>query len=489
MGLTDRIVRGLTASLVGRVVYMLANAALLIALTRYLMAPATYGLLYLALSVLGVAKLFGSMGIPKAGARYVTEFAETDPGQVPYVLRRTLLFSGLLVTVAATVLVAVRGQVAGLLGEPDLTPLLLLGGGYLVLAMVASFPRMMFQAFNRVGYSALVRAIEGVGRLGFAVGFVLLGFGAVGALAGYLAAFVVAGVVGFLLLYVKFYRAYSATGSPDSDLSRRILGYSVPITITRGADVLDSKVDTILVGALLNPAAVAFYTLARQIAAFTTSPAMSLGYVLSPALGEQNAAEAEDVAARLYERSLAYVLLLYVPAAVGLALVARPLVRYVIGTQYMGAVPVLQVLCLFVVVFAVNTITSNSLDYLGRASVRARARGMTALANAGLNVLLIPVLGVVGAAIATVITYTTYTVANVYFIHETLGLRLRWLAARIGLIGVVAVGMASIVVVGRQYVTNLSTLAAVICSGLAAWLLLSIVSGLLEPREVVEKLS
>jgi len=203
----------------------------------------------------------------------------------------------------------------------------------------------------------------------------------VGALFGYVAGLAVSTVFGAYVVYTRFYADYDRAEEPAEGLSRRMLEYSIPLTATRGANVLDKKVDTILVGILLNFTAVGYYTLAKQVSNFVAMPAASFGFTISPALGEQKNKQNLERASRLYEQSLEYVLLAYVPAVVGLALVAEPMIRYIFGTDYLGAVPVVQVFRGFILVNAVNKITSDGLDYLGRArsgpSSRRRCRCRT----------------------------------------------------------------------------------------------------------------
>lgn len=486
--LADRLATGLKASLVSGLVRSGANAALIVLLTRYLLDPTEYGLLFLALSVVGVVAFLGTLGLPKSTARYVTEFGETAPDQVrPLLVRATLLLAVLSVVVGLA-LVATGGRLARYLGEPSITPLLVVGGGYVVARAFNNYLSLLFQGFNRVTWSAAMTIVSNVVRLGAVVALVALGWGALGALVGYVLGFVAAVLLGGYVVVTRFYPSFPR-GEAEPELLERLLRYSVPLTATRAANVLDRRIDTILVGVILTPAAVGFYTVAKQVTQFTAVPVAAFGFTVSPALGEQAAAGNVGRARRLYETSLRHVLAFYVPAAAGLILVAEPVVRHVFGASYLGAVPVLQVFGGFVIVNAVNKVTSDGLDYLGRARSRAVAQGSMAAANAGLNVLLLPIMGVVGAAVATVVTYSVYTAANVYFIHLELTLGLGRLARDLATIGVVAAGVALPVVLLRPYVSGVVTMLALVAAGTAVWAALSVVTGLLDVRRVVEFLA
>jgi O-antigen/teichoic acid export membrane protein len=211
----------------------------------------------------------------------------------------------------------------------------------------------------------------------------------------------------------------------------------------------------------------------------------SLGFTISPALGEQQSANQTKRAARLYEESFKHVSLLYIPGAVGLVLIAEPLIRHVVGVEYLGAVPVLQILSIFILVNAVNLITTDSLDYLGRARIRAIAKGLTAIANFFLNLLLLPLLGVAGAAAATVITFTAYTATNVLVIHRELDLQLVKMARDAAVVSGISLAMGLVVFLTLPHISGLLTLAGVVAAGFLVWAALSIAIGLIDVHEAI----
>lgn len=488
MSLAERVTRGLKATFASEVIYALANGALILVLSRYLMEPDEYGLLYFTISILGIVGLLGTLGVPNSAARYVTEYAEVDEQQVPLIVRRSVLYVSALSVTVSILLILFSGRIAAYVGQQPLTYMLVIGAGYVVFRSLTTFCTLIFQGLNRVDLSAVIRTVDALSRFVFAVAFVLVGFGAAGALAGYVLGYIVAAGVGLAILYRKYYVALPSAESLEDGLQRRIIEYSVPLTATQGANVLDKQIDTFLVGIFLTNAAVGFYTLAKQFAEFVVTPVSALGFTISPAYGEQKAKNQITQASRLYEESMRYVLLLYVPGAAGLALVADPLIRHLIGTDYLGAVPVLQVLSIFVIFKAINKITSNGLDYLGRARERAIAKGVTSIANFVLNLILIPTVGVVGAAIATVITYSIYTLVNVAIMHQEFEIRNRALVRDIVGISAITAVMSGVVLVAMPYVSGLLTLGSVVLLGGAVWAVLAVGSGMLDIDRVTSML-
>lgn len=489
MSLKNQLVNGVKATLLGRIVFIVSNGLLLILLTRYLLDPYGFGLLMLAISILTVFQLFSDLGIGKSAAKFVTEYREDEPGQVLHVLQRALQFRTVTILLTAVGALLSTHVVVDLVGEPRLRPLLYVGALYIVCNSYRGFNSILFQGFNQVSWAALLQITNSVGRIVFAVVFVVgLGMGVLGAFLGYVAGAAASAVLGFFILYSKFYPKYEKADEPKDGLSRRLAEYSFPLTITRSAGIINGKVDSILIGFFLTPGAVAFYALGKQISSFGLVPAGSLGFAVSPTYGEQKANDELTRAARLYERTLEYTLLLYIPAAVGLVLVAEPTVRIIFGADYMGSVIVIQIFALYLVTQALVQITTDGLDFLGRARSRAIAKGGTSFANLILNVGLIPLFGIAGAAIATVITSSVYTAVNLYIVHDEMTLRVRHLLRVTSKIAGIAAGMGLVVFYVTPYVTGLVTLVAAIALGVVVWAALSVLVGPLDLQFLYELL-
>ena len=474
----DSILSKFKAEFSGQLLSTVSGAILLIFLARTL-TPEGYGLLYLALSVFAVATLFSNLGLARSGARYVAEYRETDPGQVRHVVRVSLTYILVSSAITAIFVALFSDLIATVLEEPALVPLLVVGSTFVVATTLVAYVRTILQGLEEIHRCSYVIGAVAIGKLVFSVALVLLGFGVVGALVGHVLGLALATCLGAVFLYRQL-SAYDAAESPAAGLRRRILEYNVPIIFTRGSDVLDKQVDTILVGFFLTPVAVGYYVVSKQVVGFVQAPAAALGFTVSPTFGTQKAADELVAAARLYESTVVYTLLLYLPAAAGLAIVAEPAIEYTVGAEYLGAVPVLQVLSWFVVLQALMQVTGNALDFLGRARTRAIARGATAGANVVLNVLLIPQFGVVGAAIATVCTYTIYAGVNLYVISSEFPLRGPYLVRRCVSIAAITVLMALLVVSLVSFVVDVVTLAGVVLLGVTVWFTLSYFAGFID---------
>jgi O-antigen/teichoic acid export membrane protein len=461
---------------------------LLVVLLARLLSPDGYGLLYLTLAVLGVAKLFAKLGLPRSTARYISEYKEKDETQLQYIIRFSIIVALLLICIVSIVVLAGRQVISELIGEPDISSFLLVGVLFLFFGTLFGFVRSILQGFEAIESAAKLSIIKSVSKFCFVLGFVLAGFGALGALAGYALASTLVSILGIGLVYFRYYRQIDRTASAESDLGRRITEYAVPLTASEAAGVLSGRIDKILIGFFLNPVSVSFYVVSEQVVQFIQSPVNALGFTLAPTFGAEKAKGDLQTAARIYEESYIKIMLLYVPAAVGIILVAEPLVILVFGTDYLGAVPVLRVFGLYAIVQANLLISAKGLDFLGRARSRAIANGITSILNVALNIILIPIIGVVGAAIATVLTSSIYTLFNIYLIYDELPLHLDYLLNQTLLVTMISVAMGTVVHQLSVYIHGWVTLIMVVCVGVLIWAVLSILFGLLEPNKIINTL-
>ncbi|MFC6718281.1 flippase [Natrialbaceae archaeon GCM10025810] len=483
MSRSARIARGVKATFGAELLRLAARGGITLLLTRVFLSPDEYGLVFLSIAIFSFATLFGTLGIPKSAARYVTEYRETDEGQVRNVVRSSIAINAVVLVVVAVAFVALSDTIAALYDEPRLEPLLAVGVCYIVVNVAHGYLQIAFQGFGRVPLTAATSTVSSVGQFTFIVLFLSLGFGALGALAGYIVGYLLSAAFGAFFLY-RIVSTYPGDRETEPGLRRRILEYSIPLTASQGGNVLYKRVDTLMVGFFMTPAAVGFYELAKQVSTFVIAPADSLGFTVAPTFGEDKSAERLERAARVYERSFEYILLVYLPAVVGVLLLAEPGIRFVFGGEYAGAAPVLQAFAVYVLFQALDKITNDSLDYLGRATERAIGKGVTGALNVCLNLALIPAIGAAGAALSTSICYGLMVTYNVYLIDREIDLDYRRLVRSVAKTSAVTAVMTVAVFALQPFVSSVVSLLAVVGAGVLVWAVVSVASGLIDPNEV-----
>lgn len=465
------------ASLTGQVISGISGGLLTVGLAR-LLTNEEYGILFLALAVLSIFKIAGRMGFAKSAARYVTDYRETEPAQLRNIIRISATYNAISVIFAVVLLVFTAPLVATLLDEPELTPYLLLGSLYLVTNTATFYIRFVLQGFEHIAASSYIHGGTNLIKLIAVIGFVVLGFGALGAFGGYILSYAVTSVVGGVY-FLNLLSKYDRDVSPETDLRTRILQYNFPLTLTDTADTLDKQIDTVFIGFFLTPVAVSFYVIAKQIERFLEIPATALGFTVAPSYSSSVAAGKSEEATRLYRISVERMFLLYSPIAVGLWLVADPMVPLVFGENYAPAVPVVQLFAVYLLLRAFVSVTDNGLDYLGRAKARSITIAASAIVNIVLNIVLIQLYGIIGAALATLTAQLLYASVNAYLIVNELSIDLYAIGTRVMKFGGLSLLMVPPVLLIASLSDGWTGLLSMIIIGASTWGLVGYCFGML----------
>ena len=183
---------------------------------------------------------------------------------------------------------------------------------------------------------------------------------------------------------------------------RGLVGYSVWTWLLSLAILLRNRSDTLVLGRLTNSTSVGVYAIGSEVASLPTSELVEP--LCRASFAGFAAAHREGVVVtETFLRLLSSAVLVTLPAGLGLALVAAPLVRLAFGPGWDAAVPVLRVLGVAGVMSVFGQISLHLMSahgLLGRLTA-------VALAGAGVRIVLllalIPPFGVTGAAWAAAV--------------------------------------------------------------------------------------
>ena len=221
-----------------------------------------------------------------------------------------------------------------------------------------------------------------------------------------------------------------AGGGVERRGARDYAAYGYPIAASLILALVLSSTDRLLLAAFLDEAAVGAYHAGYSLANRTLDVIFIwLGAASGPALVmalERGGERALQTSAR---EQAATFLLIALPAAAGLALVARPLSDLIIGEALRDQAAAITPLIALSALFAGLTTY-----YFHQAFTLARRTGLLlaamtvpAVANIALNLLLIPPMGVMGAALATALSYGLGILASWTLGRRAIALPVPWL--------------------------------------------------------------
>ncbi|MEP7081612.1 MAG: polysaccharide biosynthesis C-terminal domain-containing protein [Chloroflexota bacterium] len=187
------------------------------------------------------------------------------------------------------------------------------------------------------------------------------------------------------------------------------------------------RLDLLLVSALLRVEAAGVYLVALRVGEVVVQVANSFAVLTFPQVASQ--ADPNDTAST--ERATRVTLAIVAVSAVGLGLVAEPLLTIAFGEAFRSGTVALRVLLLGMVPLALCRIVTSDLKGRGRADLASIANLLAVVLTAVLGLLLIPAFGIEGAAMASVGAYAGLAVALlVAYRHVTRG-QLRHLVPRL----------------------------------------------------------
>jgi lipopolysaccharide exporter len=348
-----------------------------------LIAPADFGIIALATSFMQTIDGMLTLGTEEAVIR------EAAPGRSFYDTAFTLnLLRGLSVTVLVA---ALAYPAATFFADPRLGPVLLFVACLPILDSTANIGAVDFRrdfAFHKEFAIMVLPKLCGIIA---AIATAALTHSYVAMLAGM--------GVNRTLRVVMSYVMHPYRPGLSLQAWRGLAGYSLWTWVLSLAVLVRDRCDSLLLGRLMNTAAVGFYSVGAEVAALPTTELIEpLGRAAFSgfAAGRQENTDPGETFLRLIGSAS----LLTLPAGAGLSMVAAPLVALAFGPGWEQAVPVLRILSLS---FTIMVFGHLSLHLLSAHALLGRLVGVTlagAAARVALLALLIPSFGLAGAAAA-----------------------------------------------------------------------------------------
>lgn len=376
-------------------VFAVCGYALNVFLARHL-GPTDYGDVGLTLSVMSLATVILTSGVPIVVSRQVA--ASPGPGSLS-------LAAGMRAqAVVGAVLVAV------LLAAAPLVTALYRGTGnwWLVAIAAATLPGYGLMTVL-VGYwnglhrfwrqSSLVSAYS-VAKVALIVPFALC-HGPLGALVGYMLAPLVGIAVG---------RIGAAAPRPPQVAVRPMVGASVSLSLLALTTLATYSVDLYLVAGLSNDTtATSFYVVAQSIALIPLTAFSAVGQVSTPTIARLVAAGDVSGAGEAVRSTMRNQVLLLVPVVLTLNLSATWVVRLLYGSDFVGAAPTVKLLVPAYAMLSVLIFLTGCLTGAGASARAARCAAIGLVITIAAGAMLTPALGAPGAALGLGIGATAAT--------------------------------------------------------------------------------
>ncbi len=302
-----------------------------LAILARLLSPHEFGLFAMAATVANFFEVVRDFGLRSA----VIYFGREDESAAIFDTGFWLaLASGAAITAALLVLAP---AVAAFYGYAEVTTLMQVLSIYFLIAGLGAVPDAILRQKLEFGRRFWPETGAPVARYTVAIALAVQGFGVWSLVVGQLAGILLSGALSTALCrWSPGFRFRRAT-------ARKLIGYAGQMSVVDLLAALILNLDYLLVGRFLGSSALGLYTLAFKLPDTTIT---AMGYVLSNLLLPTYVRLNEDRAKLRagFLQALHYLALLLSPAAAGLCVLAPALVPLVLGEQWSGAIPAVQLL-------------------------------------------------------------------------------------------------------------------------------------------------
>jgi O-antigen/teichoic acid export membrane protein len=370
-------------------------------------AGGLFALTAVFLIVAAIAELGSDVSLSKFLPHFLVEDRLADARTTARMAAAVSLFGGGLVGV---VLIAVSGPVAETILGPD-------GGAagrraVVVLAICVPLAAVTNTALSATRGLAAIRptvVVDKIGRALLQVGCIAVAIAAGAGLGGLTLAWSLPYVVGtvvaiaWFLVIERRVVAASGPGQPASDrkaLWREYAVYTWPRVISRISQSILQRAGIVLVAALVSPAAAAVFTVATRLFVIGQLGTQAIQQVAAPHTSALLASGDQRATKRVFQTVTAWTMSLTWPFFLACLALAPFLLHLFGGSTYRTGHGVVVVLAIAALLVAAGGPVDLILLMAGRSGL-SLVNSLVALGvNLGLNLLLIPPMGIIGAAIA-----------------------------------------------------------------------------------------
>lgn len=413
------------------------------------------GLYQLAYPIYSTLLVLSTAGLPTAISKLVSEHmarGETDQARRVFAVSLYLLLAAGAVMTA--VLLLFGGPIATAVGDPlARLSMMAIAPSLFFVAALSAF-RGYFQGMQNMAPTAVSQLVEQVGKL--LVGFTLASrlmpygveYGAAGAVLG-----VTASELAALALVMGMYARHRRTADAESrrrirkeaavSVLKRLLPIAIPVMLGACIMPMVGLVDELLVmnrlqdiGYTVEHSRSLYGILTGAVNTLVNMPSvisMALCMSLVPAIAEARARGDQAAVQQRMSLGLKLAVLIGLPAAVGMGLLAKPIIELLYGAAFTEqkveiAAHLLTAMSAAVFFLTVVQTLNGILQGLGQVMVPVLSLGVGAVLKIIINYALVgnPAINIYGAPVGTVACYLVASLINLCMLGRATAVRWNW---------------------------------------------------------------
>lgn len=411
--------------IVGSLLATVISAVSTILIGRFL-GPELYGQYALAIVVPQLLFLFADMGINQGLIKFSASLrskGETDK-LIP-LIKHGLIIKALMGLIISTASFAFSGYFASyLLNRPDLEPYIRIASISIIFQVIATTATSSFVGLDKTHLNALTTNLQAIAKVAISLALVLLGLGVAGAVTGFVAGYLIAGIAGVALLLAALHGHSIKQGESHflGDL-KTLTTYGLPLYVSVLLTGFVLPYQNLILGLFTSDAEVGYFKAAANFVALIIILALPITTALLPAFSKLDSTTRSKIK-DFFKLANKYTTLLIVPSTVIMIVFSRDIVLIVYGPAFETASIYLSTNMILYFLVGIGYLTLASL-FNGLGETRLVLR--TTVLNFAIFVVLTPLLtrsfGVQGLIIAFLISSAAGTVYGYYLARSKFDIR------------------------------------------------------------------
>lgn len=377
---------------------VLAVSAILIA---RLLGSDVYGQYSLVIVLPQLLFLFTDLGLNQGITKFASEFqAKGDFNRLASVIKHGLilrLLMGVLISIFTYVFADTLSAVV--LQRPELCLFVQLSALSILFQTVFVTAISAFVGMDRSEYNALTTNIQSFAKTFIQIALILSGFAVVGAIIGHVVSYLIAGVVGVVLVLFLLREkkvTVGAGGFSFSDNTKLLLRYGSPLYLSAVLVGVIPLLQNIVLAFFVSDAEIGNFKAATNFAMLMTILSVPIQTIMLPAFSKLKNGATEKISA-FFKVANKYTALIVVPVTFLIIVFSDPIVRIVYGSTYNSASMYLWTYCIVYLLVGVGYLTLASFyNGIGETKVTLRISLITFIILFALSPLLTSVYGVLG---------------------------------------------------------------------------------------------
>ena len=205
----------------------------------------------------------------------------------------------------------------------------------------------------------------------------------------------------FVIFVFKYYRKLGKDeGSYESEPYMSIIYYSIPLFFSSIMGTSATYLDRIVVSYFINLSSLGIYNFALIVASASSILISPVTTLLIPRLSSFFSLENKDAFKSSIKVLLNIASLIYIPAALGIAALSRPILYIFAGVPYEEAYMPLMIIMFVTSIFIGGTILTSAISSIRKTRIFIFSSGLALLSNLVLSIILIPRFNILGASVS-----------------------------------------------------------------------------------------